>query len=341
MYTRILKPFEDKNAISEAAEILKNGGLAAIPTETVYGLAANALDAQAVSRIFEAKGRPSDNPLIVHISDFNDIYEIAETGGDKRVKMLAEAFWPGALTMVLPKKDIIPGIVSGNLPTVGVRMPSHNIAREIIRACALPLAAPSANISGFPSPVAFEHVFDDMNGRVEAIVDGGDCEIGLESTVLSLCSETAVILRPGGVTLDMISRIIGKTEVHASALQPIETHTEAASPGMKYKHYSPKAKITVVKATLPQFIEYVKANMCDSAAVLCFEGEQEKMPCAAISFGSEKDYSEQARRLFSALRELDLLEARRVYARCPSSEGIGLAVCNRLFRAAGFDVINS
>ncbi len=328
----------DTQDITTAAEILRNGGIVAIPTETVYGLAADAFNAEAVGKIFEAKGRPQDNPLIVHISDFEQIYSIAKEIPEN-AKKLADTFWPGPLTIILPKRPEIPDATSGGLDTVAVRMPSHRVANRII-ALSCPLAAPSANISGFPSPTSFDHVEADMMGRADAICDGGDCDVGVESTVITLATETPVLLRPGGVTLEQLESVIGEVKLAEAVLNPMANDEKAESPGMKYKHYSPDASIQIVKGNLTEFIDYVNTSDCD--AVLCFEGEEQLFSDKiTVTFGSENDSLSQAQRLFEALRELDEKGAKNVLSRAPSKNGVGLAVCNRLYRAAAFRFINA
>lgn len=329
----------DIKDIETAAEILRNGGIVAIPTETVYGLAADAFNEDAVKKIFVAKGRPQDNPLIVHISSFEQIYALAREVPES-AKKLADKFWPGPLTMILPKKDTVPDVTSGGLDTVAIRMPSHEIANKIIEhSC--PLAAPSANISGFPSPTAFEHVEADMVGRADAVCDGGDCQVGVESTVITLATQVPVLLRPGGVTLDELESVLGEIRVSEAVLNPMKNDEKAESPGMKYKHYSPEAQLTVVRGNINEFASFVSDSDCD--AVLCFEGEEANFDdrIAAVTFGKENDPLTQAQRLFDALRELDDKGAKKVYVRSPSKNGVGLAVCNRLYRAAAFRFINA
>ncbi len=336
-----LKTFDINKDISDieiAAELLRNGGVVAIPTETVYGLAADAFSGDAVRKIFEAKGRPQDNPLIVHISDFSQIYSIAREVPDS-AKRLADKFWPGPLTIILPKRKEVPDETSGGLDTVAVRMPSHKIANKIIE-LSCPLAAPSANISGFPSPTSFEHVEADMMGRADAVCDGGDCDVGVESTVITLATEIPMLLRPGGVTLEQLQSVLGEVNVADAVLNPMGKDEKAESPGMKYKHYSPDAQIQIVKGNLGEFCGYVNNSDCDG--VLCFEGEEEFFPDKkVVTFGTEKDSLSQAQRLFDALRELDEKGAKNVLSRSPSAEGVGLAVCNRLYRAAAFRFIDA
>ena len=338
METLVYKIEDPKNAprqIAAAAALLKAGEVVAIPTETVYGLAANALDPAAVKKIFEAKGRPQDNPLIVHIAEKEALYEIAAEVPEAALK-LADAFWPGPLTVILPKKPCIPDAVSGGLSTVAVRMPSHPTARAIIRAAGVPLAAPSANLSGFPSPTTAGHVLDDMNGRVPMIVDGGPCGFGIESTVITLAGDKPRILRPGAVTPEQIRAAIGETQVDEAVLKPLKEGAAAASPGMKYRHYSPNAAVSVVPGDLKTFVSYVLRHREEADHCLCFEGEEAFLPLPAFTYGRADEPLSQTRRLFDALRELDEAGASRVFARAPVPEGIGLGVCNRLYRAAGF-----
>lgn len=338
MNTLLLDPKKDKNTIEYAADILKKGGLVVIPTETVYGLAADALNENAVKSIYEAKGRPSDNPLIVHIAQFEDIFPLVKSVPDN-AKKLAESFWPGPLTIILPKSDKIPHCTSGGLDTVAIRMPSHPIARAVIKASGLPLAAPSANISGFPSPSKAEYAFDDMQGRVPVVIDGGDCEVGVESTVITLAAETPTVLRPGGITVEQLKEVLGEVLVDDAVLNPLKKDASAASPGMKYKHYSPKTQVTVYRGTEKGYIRYLLSHKQDGMFSLCFEETADKIPVPLITYGKKDEPLTQSRRLFDALRELDEHGAITAIAQCPSQNGLGLAVCNRLFRSAGFKFI--
>ncbi len=323
--------------VRRAGEILQSGGLAAIPTETVYGLAANALDETAVRRIYVTKGRPGDNPLIVHICDFSQLSPLVREVPEA-AKQLARAFWPGPLTIILPKSDMISSAVSGGLDTVAVRFPSHPVAQAVIRAAGVPLAAPSANLSGRPSPTTFAHVKADLTGRVEALVDGGDCCVGVESTVVTLAGEIPRLLRPGGVTLSQLRSVLGRVDVDPAVLHRLEAGEKAASPGMKYKHYAPKADVTLVDASPEKFADYV--NSKPDCTVLCFH---EDVPflhdIPYLDCGSRYDGAEQAHRLFTLLHRLDELGAEKVYAHAPSQKGVGLAVYNRLIRAAGFQMV--
>ena len=330
--------------IARAGEILRGGGLVAIPTETVYGLAANALDGAAVAGIFRAKGRPQDNPLIVHISHLDQWKSLVREIPDKAMA-LAEAYWPGPLTIILPKSDIIPEAVSAGLDTVAVRFPSMRTTRKIINAAGVPLAAPSANLSGSPSPTCARHTMDDMNGRIDAVLDGGECNFGVESTVVTLATDIPRLLRPGAVTPEELREVLGKVEIDDAVMGQLKEGVKAASPGMKYKHYSPKAEITIVKGSLDDFIKYTE-TLCRAGDnkkrfALCFDGEEESISLPCVTYGREKDSLTQSHRLFTALRELDERGAEKVCARCPSTEGVGMAVYNRLLRAAGFCVIDS
>lgn len=328
----------EPDGIRRAAELLRMGGLVAIPTETVYGLAANALNPVAVARIFKAKGRPQDNPLIVHLASPEDLPPfVLEVPG--QAKKLMEAFWPGPLTIILPKSTLIPDIVSAGLETAAFRMPSHPVANAIIRAAGVPLAAPSANLSGSPSPTRAEHVLADLNGRIEAVVDGGECGVGVESTVVTLAGGVARVLRPGGVTPEQIEKVLGDVQVDDAVLNPVAKGERVASPGMKYKHYAPKAHVTILEGELEAFLKYVRSHSEPGTGVLCFEGEQGLMELPSLTYGHSGSSEEQARRLFDALRGLDELGVSRVFARAPSKTGVGLAVYNRLLRAAAFEVI--
>lgn len=339
MKTEIFKIYSPEDeGIKKAGEILRRGGLVAIPTETVYGLAGNALDGKCAGKIFAAKGRPSDNPLIVHISSISQwealVKEIPDTA-----RALAEKFWPGPLTVILPKSDLIPDEVSGGLDTVAVRMPENEIARAIIESAGVPLAAPSANLSGKPSPTSASHVIDDMTGRIDAIVDSGDCDVGVESTVISLAVTPARLLRPGRVTPEMLTEVLGEIEIDDAVYEKLREGAEAASPGMKYKHYSPEAPVVLVKGSFESFCDFIKQNAKDGTVALCFEGEGERLTVPYVTYGCKGDPSSQAKHIFDALRKVDKMGAKQVFARFPENEGMGLAVFNRLIRAAAFNII--
>lgn len=334
----LLLDAKNKGATETAANILKNGGLVAIPTETVYGLAANAFDPSACANIFKAKGRPGDNPLIVHICNMEMLSEIVSEVPEK-AKLLAEKFWPGPLTMIMKKSENIPDVTSANLPSVAVRFPAHPVAKEIIEKAGLPLAAPSANLSGSPSPTTFEHCVHDLMGRVDGIIDGGACEVGVESTIISFADEKPVLLRPGYVTLEQLRETIGEVEVSHAVLEKLEEGEKVLSPGMKYKHYAPKAQVTLIKASSEDYVKYVNEHSGEGVFALCFDEEAEKLSVSTVCYGSEFSDAQQAEHIFEALRRIDESGAERVYAHSPKVSGIGLAVYNRLIRAAGFDVI--
>lgn len=334
--TRLLKG--DDEGIAEAGALLKNGELVGIPTETVYGLAANALDGEAVGHIFEAKGRPQDNPLIVHITEFNEIKPLVEEIPESARK-LAKAYWPGPLTMIFRHSPIIPHQVSAGLDTVAIRMPSHTVARAIIKAAGVPLAAPSANLSGSPSPTTAARVLADMNGRIPAIVDGGDCSVGVESTVINLTGTVPCLLRPGGITLEMLQAVLGEVDVNPAVTAKLANGAVAASPGMKYKHYAPKAHVILVKGTPEAYRKYVNAHAAADVTAMCFDGEEKGLTVSFVTYGRRDDSVAQAHQVFETLRELDDRGAHTVYCACPSADGVGLAVYNRLLRAAGFEVI--
>lgn len=330
----------DEAGIAQAVKLLQHGEVVAVPTETVYGLAANAMDDNAVAKIFTAKGRPQDNPLIAHICSMEMLPQLAENIPDSAVK-LAKQFWPGPLTMVLPCTQQVADGVTAGLKTVGVRMPQHAVALSVIRQAGFPLAAPSANLSGSPSPTTAAHVMQDMYGRIPLVLDGGASTVGLESTVLSLVDEP-VILRPGYITAEQIENVLGCPVTFAQALNaPLVQGQKPQSPGMKYRHYAPNAQITIVKGNLDAFIQYVSAFVEEGTWALCFEGEQGKLPLPCVSYGSYKQPETQAAALFGALRLLDAKGAKYVFARCPDETGVGIAVYNRLLRAAGFRVVET
>ena len=328
-----------KNELSEAAAMIRNGGIVVMPTETVYGLAANAFDAEAIQKVFAAKGRQADNPLIVHIANNSDWEKLVEEIPPK-ARQLADRFWPGPLTIILKKKPIVPDIVSGGLDTVAVRMPKNKIAFRFIRECGCPLAAPSANLSGCPSPTKLSHVMKDMNGRVDGIIEGGDCMVGLESTVISLVGDKPIILRPGRITAAQISKVIGDVEIHHAVTGDLAEGEKAASPGMKYKHYAPNAAVTIVDGSEQEYIDFIKENADEKTAVICFNEMLEALEgYNTFPLGAGEDSVAQSKKLFDVLRAVDDASLEKAYAPMPSAEGVGLAVNNRLLRAAGFNVI--
>ncbi len=325
-----------EESINRAADIIKNGGIVAIPTETVYGLAASCYCDGAIKKVFEAKGRPQDNPLIVHISDMNQLSEIACDIPSLAFEC-AEKFWPGPFTMVLKRTDKIAKSVSGGLDTVAVRMPDNQVARDII-AKSCPLAAPSANLSGHPSPTTADHVIYDLDGKIDGVVISSDCEVGVESTVISLCGDKPRLLRPGGITVEQLKEVLPDIVVDKAVLSEPQKDEKVASPGMKYKHYAPDTDTYLVEGTAEQFAEFVNSQK-DCCAV-CFDEESGIINIKKLSYGSIADESSLARNVFSVLRKVDKLGVKKIYIHAPSKSGVGLAVYNRLIRAAAFRVIS-
>lgn len=337
MKTKVLLPTEEN--ISYAAELLNEGSVVGMPTETVYGLAASAYDALAANRIFEAKGRPQDNPLIVHICSMEMLSDVAAEVPSVALR-LAEQFWPGPLTMILKKNDRIPMEVTAGLSTVAVRFPSHKVAQALIRAAGMPLAAPSANLSGHPSPTSANHVYNDLNGRIPAILDGGNCEFGLESTVILLTDEEHVtLLRPGAVTVKMLESAVPHVTIDKGVLHEVKPEERVLSPGMLHKHYSPKANVIIIDSEFPAFRQYVERHADESVGAMVFDGEEKELNVPCVTFGAKDDPIIQAKLLFSSLRAVDDMGVDTIYARMPDQDGIGLAIYNRLLRAAGFEVV--
>lgn len=336
MKTKLLTVSDED--IKYAGKVIRSGGLVAMPTETVYGLAANALSGECVRKIYAAKGRPSDNPLIVHISSFSQWEPLVEKIPEA-AKKLAEKFWPGPLTIILKKSSLIPNETSGGLDTVAVRMPSDKNARRLIESAGLPIAAPSANTSGKPSPTSASHVMNDLDGKIEAVIDGGECSVGVESTVITLVTDPPRLLRPGGVTPEELESVLGEIEIDDAVYNKLEDGKEAASPGMKYKHYSPSARVILLKGTFENYKSYIENNRTEKTVALCFDGEENELSVKSLPYGRENDSLSQAQRIFARLREADELGADIVYARYPERSGVGLAVYNRLIRAAAFEVI--
>ncbi len=320
--------------IDEAAQCIRNGGLVVFPTETVYGLGADALNDEAVSAIFAAKGRPADNPLIVHIADKKDIYKLASCVS-QTAKMLIEAFFPGSLTLIVKKSDIIGGVVTAGLDTVAVRMPSNPIANELIRKSGCFIAAPSANLSGSPSPTVVRHVVEDMNGRVDYIIDGGSSEIGLESTVVDVSGDVAEILRPGKITYEQLKELVPDIRLGSGILEETD---KPKSPGMKYKHYSPKADVTVVCGKKDNVRRYIteKINAESDCGVLTYKGGSYD---GAFVIDAGNNMEEYGVSLFYNLRLFDENGVHTVYAEFADEGGVGLAVKNRLFKSAGYKVV--
>ena len=324
-----------------AAEILKNGGLVAIPTETVYGLAANGLSEEAVAKIFIAKGRPQDNPLILHISHAAQMEDLCHSIPESAYR-LAEKFWPGPLTLVLPARDIVPKCTTGGLSTVAVRCPDNDITRQIILLAGVPVAAPSANISGKPSTTTAQHVLHDHDGRIDAIVDGGSCRVGVESTIVDLTEDRPRLLRPGGITPEQLTDVLGDLVVDKAVTGQINNDAVVKAPGMKYRHYAPDCQVLIVAGSRQAASAYIHREFKAGDRVLCFEEELDLYAdCAPLSYGKEADAATLSAGLFAALRILDEGGVARVFARCPEGGGVAYAVQNRLKKAAGFHIIDA
>ncbi len=338
MKTEYLLP--TATGIDRAAALLREGKTVAIPTETVYGLAADAMDPVAVRAIFAAKGRPADNPLIVHIADVRDWSPLVKAIPEKAMR-LAEVFWPGPLTIILPADPTVPSETTGGLSTVAVRFPSHPVAQAVILRSGRALAAPSANRSGAPSPTNAKRVMEDMDGSTNAVLEGGDSEVGVESTVVDLCHEPPRLLRPGGITPEMLEQVIGPIEIDPAVTHALLANAVAASPGMKYKHYAPKATVHLVKGSASAYRAFVDSHAGPGVMALCFDEDKEMLSVPAVTYGRRNDPVAQAQQIFDALRQLDEQGAVTVYAACPQPEGVGLAVYNRLLRAAAFSVISA
>ena len=338
MQTQVLPVNEQSIAL--AARLLQQGELVALPTETVYGIAADARNGKAVRKIFAAKGRPQDNPLIVHICGMQMLEGIvAEV--PPRARKLAAAFWPRPLTMVMPRGEEVSDVTCAGLDTVGVRMPSHPVVQAVIRASGVAFAAPSANLSGKPSPTNAQDTLADMDGRLPLILDGGESAVGVESTVVSVTGEHPVLLRPGYITKEQMETVLGEEVLVSPAiLEKLKEGEVARSPGMKYKHYAPKAQVTILQGDFAAYRQYVAQHAGPGVWALCFDGEGAQLPVPYIEYGRDHDGAAQAHHLFTALRELDRNGAQVVYARCPEQDGVSMAVYNRLIRAAAFRVVN-
>lgn len=344
MQTQVLVP--NQESIEYASRLFREGQLVGFPTETVYGLGANALNEDAVRSIFAAKGRPADNPLIVHIWNRNQLNDLCEI--PPMAEKLMDAFWPGPLTMLFPRKETVPDVVTAGLPTVAIRMPSHPVAFEMLKACSLPIAAPSANRSGKPSPTTAKHVLDDMNGIIPLILDGGSCDVGVESTVLDICHGQPTVLRPGGITKEMLEDVLGQEVALAgSILRPLKPDEKALSPGMRYKHYAPSGTVTLVSGKESNVLSAMKKLVAEArndgqkSCVMCFTEHVEALKdCDPHDLGSIRSDDEVAHRLFDTLRRLDDEHMDQIYSEVVLPEGVGLAVMNRLGRAAAFRTIN-
>ncbi|WP_297422870.1 L-threonylcarbamoyladenylate synthase [Clostridium sp.] len=335
---------EDEDKIKEAAEFIMNGGTVVFPTETVYGLGADALNSEAVKKIFKAKGRPQDNPLIIHVSSKNIELYVREV--PIVAKKLIDKFWPGPLTIILRKKGIIPDVTSANLDSIGIRMPDNEIARRLIELSNTTIAAPSANISGRPSPTDFQRCIEDLNGKVDCILGGAQSDIGVESTIVDCTVYPPVVLRPGGITLEMLKEIDSRIEIDKAIMEKPGGNLKPKAPGMKYKHYAPNAKVTIIsgerKKTIEKIKEMVHYNI-EKGKKVCIltveENAKEYTEGDCIIMGSIMDLSTVAKNLFESLRKCDDLKANLVLAEGYKEEGLGIAIMNRLNKAAGFDII--
>lgn len=341
MNTIVFHPESDPNAVRDAAAILRRGGLLGIPTETVYGLGADALNEDAVSRIFLAKGRPQDNPLIIHVPDASWLERYCRDVPPAAYR-LAKRFWPGPLTMILPRRDIVPLQTTGGLETVGVRCPNHPVTLAIIEAAGVPIAAPSGNTSGRPSPTTAAHMIEDMDGRIDGIVDGGPCTVGVESTIIDLTVTPPRLLRPGGLPLESLRQVLGEVAVDKAVTGLLAAGERPRAPGMKYRHYAPHAPVTVVTGEPERSARRIQGLLSDTAGVICFDEYAPLFPGHIIhKLGPAADKSAQARHVFDALRTFDGTDVTEIFAQCPDDGGLGLAVANRLKKAAGFHLIDA
>lgn len=340
MNTQLLSALDAKTP-AIAAELIRQGELVAIPTETVYGLGADGLNEAAVAKIFEAKGRPQDNPLILHIWDAKQMEQFCHDI-PKAAYDLAKAFWPGPLTMVLPARQIVPRRTTGGLDTVALRCPDNAVTREIIRLSGVPIAAPSANISGKPSTTTAQHVLHDHDGKIAAVVDGGPCRVGVESTIVDLTEDRPRLLRPGGITPEQLIAVLGDLVVDKAVTAQIDKDAVVKAPGMKYRHYAPSEPVVIVAGSREKAAAYIHRHFTPGDRVLCFE---EELPlyadCNPLSYGQEADAATLSAGLFAALRELDDPRIHQVYARCPVGGGVAYAVQNRLKKAAAFHIVDA
>lgn len=349
LIVEIKEDFKDEDiekALDKAAKVLNNGGLVAFPTETVYGLGGNALDRNASKKIYQAKGRPSDNPLIIHIANHADIERIAKNI-PKSAYSLINKFWPGPLTIILNKKEIVPSETTGGLDTVAIRMPDNKIARKMIEISKVFVAAPSANTSGRPSPTKAKHVIDDMMGKIDMIIDGGNSTLGLESTIIDFTEEVPTILRPGFITADQIRNVIGKINVDPAVESlVVDCNLKAKAPGMKYKHYAPKGELIIYQGTQDKVIKNImelankKIAEGKTVGIICTEETKDKYNCAIIKvIGSRKDEKTIASRLYSILREFDDINTDIIITENFSDNDLGQAIMNRLLKAAGYNTV--
>ena len=340
MKTRLLSA-SDPATPEIAAGIIRRGGLVAIPTETVYGLGANGLDEAAVASIFAAKGRPQDNPLILHVAEPKEMEKFCHSIPESAYA-LADKFWPGPLPMVLPARDVVPKRPTAGLSTVAVRCPDNDATRAIIRLSGVPIAAPSANLSGKPSTTTAEHVLHDHDGKIDAIVDGGPCRVGVESTIVDLTEERPRLLRPGGITPEQLLEVLGDLVIDKAVTAQIDKDAVVKAPGMKYRHYAPAEPVVSVAGSREKAAAYIHRHFTPGDRVLCFT---EELPlyadCSPLAYGSEADVNTLSAGLFAALRELDDPSIHQVYARCPEGGGVAYAVQNRLKKAAAFHIVDA
>ena len=328
----------EENDLARAASVLRSGGLVVFPTETVYGLGGDATRDEAAKKIYAAKGRPSDNPLIIHIANPADAEAYAVT--NELYYRLAKAFMPGPLTVILPRKETIPTSTTGGLDSVAVRCPAHPVAHKLIELCGFPIAAPSANLSGKPSPTSAAHVAQDMDGRVDMIIDGGESEIGLESTIVKIADDGLILLRPGGITRDALSLVCDNVTVADAVLHQLAENERPLSPGMKYRHYAPTAPLVLLSGNDEDVLAYIQQETAArKCAVLCYNEEFDALNnCILFPIGQKNDLASQAHKLFAALRDADGTDAEIIYAHLPPQEGLGLALYNRLIRAAAHTI---
>lgn len=337
---------ENKKIYDEAGAILRKGGLVAFPTETVYGLGGDALDSEASSKIYKAKGRPSDNPLIVHIEDLDALYKLSSDVTPKALK-LADAFWPGPLTMILKKKDIVPDTITGGLGTVAIRMPSHPVAARLIKESGVYIAAPSANTSGKPSPTKAEHVINDLSGKIDMIIEDDTVDIGVESTIVDLSEDIPVILRPGYVTKKMLEDVVGEVRIDPAIEEGVKEGVVPKAPGMKYRHYAPNASLAIIRGDMQSVIDYINKAVTEKeaagykTAVMATDETKDLYRCdSVVSLGSEEDELSVARNLYAYLREFDKQGIDYIYSESFPVKNVGQAVMNRLIKAAGHTIIN-
>ncbi|MBQ1244842.1 MAG: threonylcarbamoyl-AMP synthase [Clostridia bacterium] len=346
METKILRIPPDRSEeytdeLKEAAEIIKRGGLVAFPTETVYGLGANALDEKAAEKIYSAKGRPSDNPLIIHIADKSDYKRYCEVEDEEALGRLTDAFVPGPITIIQKKKNIIPDTVTAGMDSVAVRFPSHPIARRLIELAGVPIAAPSANTSGRPSPTKAEHVIEDMMGKVDMIIDGGESDVGLESTIVLIKEGALTLLRPGGITPRDLEAVWGEIKIDKAVSEKLGDGEKPLAPGMKYRHYAPTAQVVLLKGENEKVVAFIENALKNNEfGAICYREDGFSESERVRIVGSANDKNEMAHRLFDTLRYFDKNENIKViYARLPDSDDIGLALVNRLKKASGYTVL--